>query len=142
MQCFLYSAGQHMFKVNNRNTRTRCEKCSKLTIKILLLILNIFHTLFWCFYCWFLAEKCWLGTLRTSSFFDIHGSKKTTHPMYTLPGISNSIGMKLKLGPVIAFLETETIYDVIFLVMWLTCNLQAWNHSLSPSMAKNERNSL
>ena len=23
-----------MFKVNNRNTRTRCEKCPKLTIKI------------------------------------------------------------------------------------------------------------
>ena len=23
-----------MFKVNNRNTRTRCEKCLKLTIKI------------------------------------------------------------------------------------------------------------
>ena len=23
-----------MFKVNNRNTRTRCETCSKLTIKI------------------------------------------------------------------------------------------------------------
>ena len=24
-------AGNHMFKVNNRNTRTRCEICSKLT---------------------------------------------------------------------------------------------------------------
>ena len=30
------SAGNYMFKVNNRNTRTRCEICSKLTIKILL----------------------------------------------------------------------------------------------------------
>ena len=28
-------AGNHMFKVNNRNTRTKCEICSKLTIKIL-----------------------------------------------------------------------------------------------------------
>ena len=28
-----YSAGNYMFKVNNRNTRTRCEICSKLTIK-------------------------------------------------------------------------------------------------------------
>ena len=27
-------AGSYMFKVNNRNTRTRCEICSKLAIKI------------------------------------------------------------------------------------------------------------
>ena len=27
-------AGNYMFKVNNRNIRTRCEICSKLTIKI------------------------------------------------------------------------------------------------------------
>ena len=27
-------AGNYMFKVNNRNTRTRCEICSKLTIKV------------------------------------------------------------------------------------------------------------
>ena len=43
-------AGNYMFKVNSRNTRTRCEICSKLTIKTiivsLLLTLNIFHTLF------------------------------------------------------------------------------------------------
>ena len=26
-------AGNYMFKVNNRNTRIRCEICSKLTIK-------------------------------------------------------------------------------------------------------------
>ena len=26
--------GNYMFKVNNRNTRKRCEICSKLTIKI------------------------------------------------------------------------------------------------------------
>ena len=29
-----HPAGNYMFKVNNRNTRTRCEICSKLTIKI------------------------------------------------------------------------------------------------------------
>ena len=29
----LVSAGIYLFKVNNRNTRTRFEKCSKLTIK-------------------------------------------------------------------------------------------------------------
>ena len=38
-----------MFKVNNRNTRTRCEICSKLIIGVvlvsLLLTLNIFLTL-------------------------------------------------------------------------------------------------
>ena len=27
-------AGNYMFKINNRNTRTTCETCSKLTIKI------------------------------------------------------------------------------------------------------------
>ena len=49
-------AGIYLFKVNNRNTRTRCKICSKLTLKIperrqsLLLTLNIFHTLFQCFY--------------------------------------------------------------------------------------------
>ena len=35
-QCMINSmtpAGNYMFKVNNRNTRTRCEICSKLTIK-------------------------------------------------------------------------------------------------------------
>ena len=29
----VYSAGNYLFKVNNRNTRIRCEICSKLTIK-------------------------------------------------------------------------------------------------------------
>ena len=28
-----YPAGNNMFKVNDRNTKTRCEICSKLTIK-------------------------------------------------------------------------------------------------------------
>ena len=28
-----YSVSNYMFKVNDRNTRTRCEICSKLTIK-------------------------------------------------------------------------------------------------------------
>ena len=28
-----YPAGNYMFKVNNRNSRTRCELCSKVTIK-------------------------------------------------------------------------------------------------------------
>ena len=29
----MFPAGNYMFKLNNRNTRTRCEICSKLTIK-------------------------------------------------------------------------------------------------------------
>ena len=44
-------AGNYMFKVNIRNTRTSCEICSKLiAISVVLvssmLTLNIFHTLF------------------------------------------------------------------------------------------------
>ena len=31
---YTYQAGIYLFKVNNRNTRTRCEICSKLTINI------------------------------------------------------------------------------------------------------------
>ena len=37
--------GNYMLKINNNNTRTRCEVCPKLTL-CLLLTLNIFHTLF------------------------------------------------------------------------------------------------
>ena len=33
MLLLLLPAGIYLFKVNNRNTRTRCEICSKLTIK-------------------------------------------------------------------------------------------------------------
>ena len=40
-------ANNYMFKINNRNTRTRCEICSKLTIKTperrLLTIVNFEH---------------------------------------------------------------------------------------------------
>ena len=41
-----HPAGIYLFKVNNRNTRTRCEICSKLTIKtpeLLLTIVNFEH---------------------------------------------------------------------------------------------------
>ena len=50
----LLSAGINLLKVNNRNTRKRCEICSKVRIRtperhhvvvVSLLILNIFHTL-------------------------------------------------------------------------------------------------
>ena len=39
----LYSTGIYMFKVNNRNTRARCEICSKLTIKTGVFIFNFKH---------------------------------------------------------------------------------------------------
>ena len=58
----IYSAGMNILKINNRNTRTRCEICSKLTIKrhlndaidvalASLLTLKIFNTLLYYFYC-------------------------------------------------------------------------------------------
>ena len=37
----IYPAGNYIFKVNNRNTRTRCEISSKLTIKTLKNILKV-----------------------------------------------------------------------------------------------------
>ena len=33
MDNITFPAGNYMFKVNNRHTRTRCEICPKLTIK-------------------------------------------------------------------------------------------------------------
>ena len=33
---YLYPAGNYMFKVNNRNSRTRCKKCSKLWSSVFL----------------------------------------------------------------------------------------------------------
>ena len=33
MLLYNFPAGDCMFKINNRNTRTRCETCSNLTIK-------------------------------------------------------------------------------------------------------------
>ena len=36
----IISAGNYMFKVNNRNPRTKCETCSKLTIKIQDFVVN------------------------------------------------------------------------------------------------------
>ena len=44
-------SGNYMLKINNRNTRTRCEICSKLTIKIM--------ASFWCL--------CFLWTYFTPS---------------------------------------------------------------------------
>ena len=90
-----------MFKINNKDPVVNFEHIPHLVLVFLLLISS---------------REMLVGNPSYVELFDIHGSKKTTHPMYTLPGISNSIGMKLNLGPVIAFLETETIYDVIFLV--------------------------
>ena len=50
---FLTSSSQHyLSKINNKNTRKRCDICSKLTIMMfLLLTLHMFHTFFQSFYC-------------------------------------------------------------------------------------------
>ena len=44
---YIYSgkspASNYMFKVNNKDTRTRCEICSKLTIKTPKVIVNFEH---------------------------------------------------------------------------------------------------
>ena len=42
-----YPAGIYLLKVNNRNTRTRCEICSKLTVKAT----ERRQASFWCLYC-------------------------------------------------------------------------------------------
>ena len=59
--CFS-SANIYLFKVNNRNTRKRCEISSKLTIKtperqyrrsgVFTVKFDIFQTFFYCFYWW------------------------------------------------------------------------------------------
>ena len=73
LKCVLHPAGNYMFKVNNKNSRTRCEICSKLTVKTSsLLTLNIFHILFyfeqvnagWAVY-------CTLVTLKTDKVLEI-----------------------------------------------------------------------
>ena len=53
---FLYSAGIYLLKVNNRNTRTRCEIRSKLTIKIP----ERHQASFWYLYCqlWTYSTPC------------------------------------------------------------------------------------
>ena len=44
MICNGYPAGNYLFKVKNRSTKTRCEICSKLTIKLRIVsILNFEH---------------------------------------------------------------------------------------------------
>ena len=81
----LVPAGIYLLKVNNRNTRARCEICSKLTIKtpdhhlvFLLLILNNFHTLFLCFYCQLWTCNCRLGCLYLCIGFHIEYNSSST----------------------------------------------------------------
>ena len=47
-------ANIYLYKVNNRNTRKRCEICSKLTIETP----HLFHIFFQCFYYWLWTSKC------------------------------------------------------------------------------------
>ena len=59
---FINPGGNHIFKVNNKNTRARCEICSKLTIKT---------PSFWCLYCSLWACNCRLGR-RLILVFNVH----------------------------------------------------------------------
>ena len=44
-----YPIGIYMFKVNNRNTRTRCEICSKLAMfKVMFLMISFYHIKTFC----------------------------------------------------------------------------------------------
>ena len=54
----IYPANMYLFKVNNRNTRKRCEICSKITIKK---HQNDVITFFYFLYCWLWTSKCKLG---------------------------------------------------------------------------------
>ena len=51
IKCYLshFPGGNHMFKVNNKNTGTRYEICSKVTIKVSASAGPM--ALFWCLYC-------------------------------------------------------------------------------------------
>ena len=56
-------ANIYLFKVNNRNTRKRCEIYSKLDVNdvaemLLLLTLKIIYVFFQCFYHWIWTSKC------------------------------------------------------------------------------------
>ena len=54
------TAGIYLLKVNDRNTRTRCEICSVVLVSLLLTLI-ILHTLFLCIYCYLCTCNCGLG---------------------------------------------------------------------------------
>ena len=54
------TAGIYLLKVNDGNTRTRCEICSVVLVSLLLTLI-ILHTLFLCIYCYLCTCNCWLG---------------------------------------------------------------------------------
>ena len=73
-------ASIYLFKINNENTRRRCEILLKLTIKIsedvidfvplsLLLALNICHNFFCCFYCWLWVGEFLLGSCNPANIY-------------------------------------------------------------------------
>ena len=59
----------NLFKVNNKDTRTR---------SITSITLNRFHTLYWCLYCWILTSECRLGTAEYFCLFELIGPPKFT----------------------------------------------------------------
>ena len=71
-----YPAGNCMFKVNDRNTRTRCDICSKLTIKTP----ERRQESFWCLYCqlWTYSTPCF--SLPVVNFEQVNTSWKLVFP--------------------------------------------------------------
>ena len=74
----VFPAGNYMFKVNNRNTRPRCEICSKLTIKtpkryhwgrssVFIVNFEQISHLVLVFHFWLWAGKCHLGYAKKGS---------------------------------------------------------------------------
>ena len=61
-------AGNYMFKVNNRNTRTKCEICSKLTIKVP----ERHQASFWCLYCWLWTYFTPYSSVSTVNFEQVN----------------------------------------------------------------------
>ena len=82
----VFSANFYLFKVNNRNTRKRCEICSKLTIKtperrssVLLLALNIFIFIFFVSVRWTVMKTCnerFNSSWKTSAIWQKRYSRK------------------------------------------------------------------
>ena len=70
----LFPGGNYMFKVNNRNTRTRCEICSKLTINIPERHHRLYHKVFQMFaICVFpeFPQNFFYTKLRNSSWLSV-----------------------------------------------------------------------
>ena len=81
---FLTSSSQHyLFKINNKNTRKRCDICSKLAIMMfLLLTLHIFRTFFQSFYCLLRTRESQYCRTNADFFSVLFTSVLTKFPLF------------------------------------------------------------